>query len=61
MISPKLGSKMKVNMVKSFNDEAKYLNIIYCLKEPEPCMIDSWAQGYVQTVLVESIDFEKNT
>lgn len=28
--------------------------------EPESCMIDSWAQGYVQTVVLDSSDFEKD-
>lgn len=29
-------------------------------EEPESCMIDSWAQGYVQTVLLDSQDFGRN-
>lgn len=29
-------------------------------KEPEACMIDSWAQGYVQTIVLDSTDYEKD-
>lgn len=28
--------------------------------EPEACMIDSWAQGYVQTVVLENPEFQKD-
>jgi len=34
-------------------------NFVLIAKEPDACVIDSWAQGYVQAVSIEN-EFKKN-